>query len=64
LERCHARGTGASDKFRRHDPAFVAAGGPRLRYFVVPFANHSLRKLLIAGPIIEHAVEFLVEPRS
>jgi hypothetical protein len=25
-----------------------------------PFA---LRKLLIAGPIIEHAVEFLIEPR-
>lgn len=54
---------GASDKFRRHDAAFVAAGGSRLRYYTVPFANHSLRKLLIAGPIIEHAVEFLVEPR-
>lgn len=55
---------GASDKFRRHDSAFIAAGGSRLRYFVVPFANHSLRKLLIAGPIIEHAVEYLVEPRA
>jgi pimeloyl-ACP methyl ester carboxylesterase len=54
---------GAKDPFRRHDAAFVAAGGPRLRYFPIPFANHSLRKLLIAGPIIEHAVEFLIEPR-
>lgn len=54
---------GAKDQFRRHDPAFIAAGGPRLHYFPIPFANHSLRKLLIAGPIIEHAVEFLVEPR-
>ena len=53
---------GASDKFRRHDPAFLAAGGNRLRYFVVPLAGHSLRKLLIAGPIVEHAVEFLVAP--
>jgi pimeloyl-ACP methyl ester carboxylesterase len=54
---------GASDKFRRHDAAFIAAGGPRLRYYPVPFANHSLRKLLIAGPIVEHALEFLIEPR-
>jgi len=54
---------GASDKFRRHDADFITAGGSRLRYFVVPFANHSLKKLLIAGPIIEHAVEFLIEPR-
>ena len=54
---------GASDNFRRHDAAFVAAGGPRLRYFPIPFASHSLKKLLIAGPIIEHAVEFLIEPR-
>jgi pimeloyl-ACP methyl ester carboxylesterase len=53
---------GASDPFRRHDADFIAAGGPRLRYYQIPFANHSLRKLLIAGPIIEHAVEFLVEP--
>jgi len=55
---------GAGDKFRRHDPAFVAAGGARLRYFTVPFAGHSLRKLVIAGPIIEHAVEFLIAPRT
>lgn len=55
---------GASDKFRRHDAAFVAAGGPRLRYFPIPFASHSLKKLLIAGPIIEHAVDFLIEPRQ
>jgi len=55
---------GASDPFRRHDAAFIAAGGTRLRYYPVPFANHSLRKLLIAGPIVEHAVEFLIEPRG
>ena len=54
---------GVGDKFRRHDAAFVAAGGPRLRYYPVPLASHSLRKLLIAGPIVEHALEFLIEPR-
>jgi len=55
---------GASDPFRKHDADFMRAGGTRLRYYSIPFANHSLRKLLIAGPIIEHAVEFLVEPRQ
>lgn len=55
---------GVGDKFRRHDPAFVASGGTRLRYFTVPFAGHSLRRLMIAGPIIEHAVEFLIAPRT
>lgn len=51
---------GASDKFRKHDSAFVAAGGARLRRYRVPFAGHSLQKLIIAGPIVEHAVEFLL----
>ena len=55
---------GVGDKFRRHDDAFVASGGARLRYFTVPFAGHSLRRLMIAGPIIEHAVEFLIAPRA
>lgn len=55
---------GAGDQFRRHDSAFVAAGGTRLGYFTVPLAGHSLRKLVIAGPIIEHAVEFLIAPRA
>lgn len=55
---------GVGDKFRRHDGAFVASGGSRLRYFTVPFAGHSLRRLMIAGPIIEHAVEFLIAPRT
>jgi len=55
---------GAGDKFRRHDSAFIASGGARLGYFTIPFAGHSLRKLVIAGPIIEHAVEFLIAPRT
>jgi pimeloyl-ACP methyl ester carboxylesterase len=55
---------GVGDTFRRHDAAFIAAGGARLRYFSVPLAGHSLRKLIIAGPIIEHALDFLVERRQ
>jgi pimeloyl-ACP methyl ester carboxylesterase len=52
---------GAHDPFAVHDSAFAAAGGARLRPFPVPLAGHSLRKLLIAGPIIEHAVSYLLE---
>ena len=52
---------GSKDQFAVHDSAFVAAGGARLRRFPVPFAAHSLKKLLIAGPIIEHAVTYLLD---
>jgi pimeloyl-ACP methyl ester carboxylesterase len=51
---------GAKDQFAVHDSAFVAAGGARLHRYLVPFAAHSLKKLLIAGPIVEHAVGYLV----
>jgi pimeloyl-ACP methyl ester carboxylesterase len=51
---------GAHDKFAYHDSAFVAAGGPRLRRFVVPFGSHSLKSLVVAGPVVERAIEFLL----
>lgn len=52
---------GAHDQFAMHDSAFAAAGGARLRIFPVPLAGHSLKKLLIAGPIVEHATRYLLE---
>ena len=51
---------GAHDPLRRYDSSFAAAGGSRFRYYEVPLAGHSLKKLLIAGPIIENAVAFLL----
>ena len=51
---------GASDKERKSDRAFIEAGGARLRYTIIPFASHSLKSLIIAGPMIEHAVDQLV----
>ncbi len=51
---------GASDKERAYDRDFIAAGGARMTYTVIPFASHSLRSLIIAGPMIEHALEHLV----
>jgi hypothetical protein len=54
---------GASDKKRKSDPEFVSAGGSRLSYTVIPFASHSLRSLIIAGPMIERALDRLVASR-
>jgi hypothetical protein len=54
---------GASDKERKSDPDFIAAGGSRLSYTVIPFASHSLKSLIIAGPMIERALDRLVASR-
>jgi pimeloyl-ACP methyl ester carboxylesterase len=52
---------GASDKERGWDADFIAAGGARMSYTVIPFASHSLKSLVIAGPMIERALDRLVE---
>jgi len=54
---------GASDKERKSDLEFIAAGGSRLSYTVIPFASHSLKSLIIAGPMIERALDRLVASR-
>lgn len=54
----------AHDPFRGHDPAFVAAGGERLRRFEIPMASHSLKTMLVAGPLISRAVRFLTDSTS
>jgi hypothetical protein len=51
---------GASDKERRSDAEFISAGGSRLTYTVIPFASHSLKSLIIAGPMIERELDRLV----
>ncbi|MEO8580734.1 MAG: hypothetical protein ABI469_10840 [Gemmatimonadales bacterium] len=51
---------GASDKARTSDRDFTAAGGARMSYTVIPFASHSLKSLVIAGPMIERAVDRLL----
>jgi pimeloyl-ACP methyl ester carboxylesterase len=52
---------GASDKFISHDPELMAAGGSRIRRFVVPFATHSLTTMVVAGPIIARAMRYLMD---
>jgi pimeloyl-ACP methyl ester carboxylesterase len=51
---------GANDKERKSDRAFIKAGGARMTYTVIPFASHSLKSLIIAGPMIEHALDQLL----
>lgn len=51
---------GASDKERKSDRGFIAAGGSRMNYTVIPFASHSLKSLIIAGPMIERELDRLV----
>jgi pimeloyl-ACP methyl ester carboxylesterase len=51
---------GASDKERKSDAAFITAGGNRMSYTVIPFASHSLKSLIIAGPMIEHELDLMV----
>lgn len=52
---------GASDKERTADRAFIDAGGSRMSYTLIPFASHSLKSLIIVGPMIEHALDDLID---
>lgn len=52
---------GASDKERASDREFIAAGGSRMSYTIIPFASHSLKSLIIVGPMIEHALDDLLD---
>ena len=52
---------GASDKERKSDREFIDAGGARMSYTIIPFASHSLKSLIIVGPMIEHALDDLLD---
>lgn len=51
---------GANDRFASGDSALQRSGGTRLRRFVVPLAGHSLKHLILAGPIVLGAMQFLL----
>lgn len=50
---------GASDGYRGADPGIVAAGSGRVREFSIPFAGHSLKKILIARYVVRSALEWV-----
>jgi pimeloyl-ACP methyl ester carboxylesterase len=51
---------GASDGYRGADPGIVAAGGGRVKEFSIPFAGHSLKKILIARYVVRDALDWAV----
>lgn len=55
---------GQRDQFAAFDTGYVAVGGTRLRRYVVKFAGHSLKRMLLAKPKIAEGVEWMVAPRS
>ena len=51
---------GQHDDYRFADSALVAAGGGRIERFGVPFAGHSLKKLVLAAPVVSRAMDYLL----
>lgn len=51
---------GASDGYGGDDPKIVAAGAGRARKFTIPFAGHSLKKILIARYVVEQAIGWVL----
>jgi pimeloyl-ACP methyl ester carboxylesterase len=51
---------GASDGYRGADPGIVAAGNGRVKEFSIPFAGHSLKKILIARYVVQNALDWAV----
>ena len=54
---------GQRDQYARYDSGFALAGGAHLKHFVVPFAGHTLKQIVLAAPIVHGAMGWLVEAR-
>ena len=52
---------GGGDAYRVADSALAVAGGARFHRTLVPLGGHAFRRLLIAGPLIERDVDWLVD---
>ena len=53
---------GDHDKYRYADSALLAAGGNRTHSYIVPFASHSLKRIIVARPVMRQAMSWLLEP--
>ena len=51
---------GMRDDYARADSALLAAGGSRIRRFTVPFAGHSLKRLVTASFETKRALEWIL----
>jgi hypothetical protein len=54
---------GASDGYGGGDPQIVAAGQGQVERFTIPFAGHSLKRILIARYVIEQAMDWVLSPK-
>jgi pimeloyl-ACP methyl ester carboxylesterase len=52
---------GSHDKYRYADSALIAAGGNRIHSYIVPFASHSLKRIIVAKPVMREALHWLLE---
>lgn len=55
---------GSHDRYRYADSALIVAGGNRVHSYIVPFASHSLKRIIVARPVMRQAVDWLLEPVS
>ena len=53
---------GSHDKYRYADSALIVAGGNRIHSYIVPFASHSLKRIIVAKPVMRQAIDWLLEP--
>lgn len=55
---------GENDKYRFADSALVAAGGTRIQRYLVRFAGHSLKRIVVARPVVRRALDWILEPAT
>jgi pimeloyl-ACP methyl ester carboxylesterase len=55
---------GTDDRYRSVDPELVKAGGKRMDRWAVPWGGHSMRNILLAGPFIERAISWDLQPAA
>ncbi len=51
---------GEHDRYRFADSALIAAGGTRAQRYLVRFAGHSLKRIIVARPVVRRALDWLV----
>ena len=55
---------GDHDKYRYADSALVVSGGNRVHLYMVPFASHSLKRIIVAKPVMRQALDWVLGGRG
>lgn len=51
---------GSHDRYRYADSALIAAGGSRVHDYIIPFAAHSLKRIIVAKPVLREALDWIL----